>query len=62
MVKKVISFLLAILLIVGGIAHFTSPEISSGFIPEFLPTTLVHVVIGVLEIVLAISFSFLPSF
>jgi uncharacterized membrane protein len=55
MAKKIISYLLAILLIVGGIAHFTSPEISTGFIPGFLPATLVHVVIGVLEIVLGIG-------
>lgn len=60
MIKKIISYLLGILLIVGGVAHFTSPGISSGFIPDFLPTTLVHAVIGVLEIVLGLGV-FIPK-
>ncbi|MEZ4686654.1 MAG: hypothetical protein R3B47_11485 [Bacteroidia bacterium] len=53
--KHIIAYLLGAILILGGIGHFASPEISSGFIPDFLPKAAVHIVIGLLELALGIA-------
>ena len=59
--KIVFTVLLGALLILGGIAHFMNPTLSSGFIPDFLPKDLVHIVIGVIELALGIGI-FIPKF
>jgi len=53
--KIVAGIIMSVLLILGGITHFTHPEVSSGLIPDYLPKALVHVFIGILEIVLGIG-------
>ena len=53
--KTIAGIIISGILILGGITHFTHPEVSSGLIPEFLPKALVHVFIGILEIVLGIG-------
>ena len=53
--------MLGSLLLMGGIAHFRTPEISDGFIPSFLPKNLVHYFAGSLEILLAVGI-FVPNF
>ncbi len=46
---------MSVILILGGITHFTHPEVSSGLIPDFLPKTLVHLFTGILEILLGVG-------
>ena len=53
--KHIIAYLLGAILILGGIGHFASPEISSGFIPDVLPKAAVHIVIGLVELALGIG-------
>lgn len=58
--KKICAFALGALFIAGGIAHFMNPALSDGFIPEFLSKTLVHYIIGVLELAVGIG-AFIPK-
>ena len=53
--------LLAVLMLMGGYAHFANQALSSGFIPNFLPKNAVHIVIGILEIGLGIGL-LIPQF
>jgi uncharacterized membrane protein len=55
------ALLLGSLLLLGGIAHYRTPEISDGFIPSFLPKPAIHYLIGALELILAIGI-FIPKY
>ena len=59
--KPIVTILLSPLLIMGGIAHFNNQVISSGFIPDFLPKDVVHIVIGIIELALGIGI-LIPKF
>ena len=52
--------LLGLLLIAGGVAHFRIPALSDPFIPGFLPKDLVHIGVGVTELVLGVGI-FIPQ-
>lgn len=45
----------AFILIVSAIGHIFSPELSTGFIPEFLPVTPVHIGAAIVEALLGIG-------
>jgi uncharacterized membrane protein YphA (DoxX/SURF4 family) len=47
-------YFLAVLFIAGSVGHILKPEISDGFIPEFLPKQLVHYGIFIIELALGI--------
>jgi uncharacterized membrane protein len=53
--KTIAGIIMSAILILGGITHFTHPEVSSGLIPDFLPKNLVHYFIGVFEILLGVG-------
>lgn len=58
---KTLGFLLAIIITLGGISHFLSPEMFLPFIPDFLPAEIVNYLSGVVEIVVGMCY-FIPSF
>lgn len=47
--------LLALLMLMGGYGHLFTPEISDGFMADFLPKTLIHYGAAVVEIGLGIA-------
>jgi uncharacterized membrane protein len=47
--KLVLSIILGLFLIFGAYGHIASPEISGGFIPDFLPKTPVHILTAIVE-------------
>jgi uncharacterized membrane protein len=49
------AYVLAAVLILGAIGHIMNPEISDGFIPNFIPKTLAHIVAAVTELSLGIA-------
>ena len=53
--KIVAGILLALLLLVSGVGHLLNPELTSGLIPDMLPKTLVHTVVGIVELGLGIG-------
>ena len=60
LIYLVFIILLGLLLIAGGIAHFRIPGLSDPFIPDFLPKDLVHIGVGVTELVLGVGI-FIPQ-
>jgi len=46
---------MGVILILGAVGHVTSPEVSSGFIPDFLPKQLVHIAATIVEAALGIG-------
>ena len=54
-VKRTIGILMALLMLLGGIAHFISPETYNGLIPDFLPKLTINYLTGIVEIVLGIG-------
>ena len=59
--KIVVRFFLATILIISGIAHFMTPEMYLPFIPDFLPKSLINLLAGGVEIILAVGI-FVPAF
>jgi uncharacterized membrane protein len=53
--KKVIGFVMALMLIAGAAGHFLSPEAYVGFIPDFIPEKLANWGSGIVELVLGIA-------
>jgi uncharacterized membrane protein len=47
--KLVLSIILGLFIIFGAYGHISSPEISGGFIPDFLPKTPVHILTAIVE-------------
>lgn len=60
-VKLIIGYLLGVFMIFGAVGHIASPEVYSGFIPEFLSEDLVNYASLVLEGLLGIGV-FIPKF
>ena len=58
--KQIIGIVLALLLILSGIGHFMNPEMYLALTPDFLPKSIVNVLVGGMEIVLGIGV-FIPS-
>lgn len=54
-VKKIVGILMAIVLVLGAVGHFFSPEAYAGFIPEFLPDQLVNWGTGIVQLTLGIG-------
>jgi uncharacterized membrane protein len=59
--QKGIGIFFGIILIASAIGHLVNPDFSSGFIPDFLPKTLVHVLTSIVEAVLGIGV-FIPNY
>ncbi|MDH4473936.1 MAG: hypothetical protein QE487_15120 [Fluviicola sp.] len=53
--NRILIFLLAIILISGGVMHFIRPEVYNPFIPDTLPKLAVNYATGIVEIVLGIG-------
>lgn len=60
-VKLIIAFLLALLMIMGAFGHIFNPEIYNGFIPDFLSRDLVNLGSAIVEGLLGIAV-FIPKF
>jgi len=58
---NILGGLLGLILILSAFGHVFSPEVSSGFIPDFLPKTVVHIGIGIIELLLGIGI-FIPAY
>jgi uncharacterized membrane protein len=56
--SKISRYLLAILFIAGSVGHILKPEVSDGFIPEFLPKNLVHYGTFAIELALGLCLLF----
>ncbi|TAE54239.1 MAG: hypothetical protein EAZ89_06805 [Bacteroidetes bacterium] len=54
-IKPALTYLFGAFMILGGIAHFTSPEMYLKFLPEFLPRELINILAGVAEIAVGIG-------
>lgn len=54
LLKSITCFFAAVLLI-SSVGHIVSPELSTGFIPQFLPVTPVHIAAAIVECALAIG-------
>ena len=61
MAKTIVRSILGILFILAAVGHIFNPEPTSGFIPEFLPKTFVHIIISIVEGSLGIGV-FIPYF
>lgn len=61
MLKTIIRGILGGILILSAAGHIFNPEPTSGFIPEFFPKTIVHIIISIIEGSLGIGV-FVPSF
>lgn len=60
-IKRIIAYLLGLLLIAGALGHLSNPEVYSGFIPEFLSEDLVNYSSALVEALLGIGV-FIPKF
>lgn len=49
-IKSILTFLLGIFIVLGGVGHFVNPAMYLGFIPDFLPKTIILYASGVGEI------------
>jgi uncharacterized membrane protein len=58
---RILSFVLASFIILGGITHFIQPSLFLPFIPEFLPRNLINYLAGGAEILIGFSFFFRPT-
>jgi uncharacterized membrane protein len=56
--SKISRYFLAILFIAGAFGHILKPEVSDGFIPEFLPKSIVHYFTFVVELGLGLCLLF----
>ena len=53
-IKSILTFLLGIFIVLGGVGHFVTPAIYIGFIPDFLPQTFILYASGIVEIFIGI--------
>lgn len=58
--KIKLTFLFAIIMLVGGIFHFVKPEIYDALIPNYLPKLAINYISGIVEIALGIGL-FIPQ-
>lgn len=58
---KILSFLLASLIILGGCSHFLQPSLFLPFIPDLLPRNLVNYLAGTIEILVGFCCFFKPT-
>lgn len=58
--KKIIGIVLALFMLLGGVAHFLTPETYFPMIPDFLPKSPVNILAGLVELVLGVGV-FIPS-
>lgn len=58
---KVFGYILAVIIMLGGVSHFLTPEMFFPFIPEFLPAEFVNYASGLVEILVGLCY-FIPSF
>ena len=47
--KKIVSFILAALMLLGAIAHAVRPEFYTPMIPEFIPVSLANILATIAE-------------
>lgn len=59
--KLVLTILLGILMVLGGVSHFLNPLMYAGFFPEFLLNDALNIVTGVVEIGLGLG-AMIPRF
>lgn len=52
--KLALAIVLGLFLIFGAYGHISTPEMSNGFIPDFLPKSAVHILMAVIEASLGI--------
>ncbi len=57
---KSITYFFSAILLISALGHILSPELSSGFIPEFLPVTPVHIGAAIVEALLGIGLLIAP--
>ena len=53
--RKIVGYILALILIAGAIGHFFNPEAYAGFTPDFIPEQLANWGAGITELVLGIG-------
>ena len=53
--QKVLTILLSLILLAGGVMHFIRPEVYNPFIPDALPKLVVNYASGIVEILLGIG-------
>lgn len=55
MMRIYLTYAFGLFMILAGIAHFVTPTVFYGLIPDFLPKELVNMAAGVVEIAVGIS-------
>lgn len=60
-VKRIISYVLGVMLILSGIGHIITPEAYSAFIPDFIPETFANIAAAIAELALGIGI-FIPKY
>ena len=58
---KILGYILAIIIALGGVSHFLTPEMFLPFIPDFLPAEFVNYASGFVEIMVGLGY-FIPSY
>lgn len=58
--KLGLTFLFGAFMIMGGVAHFRTPDMYYAFIPDFLPESIINYAVGIIEILLGVGV-FLPQ-
>lgn len=58
---KISIAIFSLILILSAVGHLVSPEVSSGFIPDFLPETPVHIATAIVEAILGLGL-FFPTY
>lgn len=59
--SKITGYTLGAILIISAAGHIFAPEVSSDFIPDFLPKTAVHIATAIVEFILGIGV-FFPAY
>jgi uncharacterized membrane protein len=54
--KTATFIILAIVLILSGVAHLFYAEYYAAMIPEFIPKTLANILVGIIELVIGVGF------
>ncbi|UTW62454.1 hypothetical protein KFE98_21030 [bacterium SCSIO 12741] len=49
--KKILSYVLGVVMLAGAIAHLVAPEAYAAMIPDFIPATLAHILAALAELV-----------
>jgi uncharacterized membrane protein len=58
---KILGYILAIIITLGGFSHFLTPEMFLPFIPDFLPSKFVNYASGLVEILVGLGY-FISSY